>query len=193
MPYGKDTLPNKLPPHNIEAEESLLSSILIDNRTLNDILEILASDDFYRSAHQKIFSAIIDLYKINEPVDLVTLNNRLKVRGDLDNVGGPIYLSKIIESAPLAINIRHYAKIVHDKATLRSLLEKGNDIVRRCLEDRCEVEELIDTAERGIFEISERKINPSFYQVRDLIDGSFDVLEKPTQKQGERLGSPHWF
>ncbi len=193
MPYCKDPLLNKLPPHNIEAEKSLLSSILIDNRTLNDILEILSPDDFYRSAHQKIFAAIIDLYTSNEPVDLVTLNNRLKVRGDLDMVGGPVYLSKIMESAPLAINVRHYAKIVHDNGTLRALLEKSNDIVRSCLEDRCDVEEMIDTAERGIFEISERKINPSFYQVRDLIDGSFDAIDKRRKNKGCVSGVPTGF
>ncbi len=193
MPYCEDPLLNKLPPHNIEAEESLISSVLIDNRTLNDIIEILSPGDFYRSAHQRIFSAIVDLYKDDEPVDLVTLNNKLKVRGDLDKVGGPVYLSKIMERAPFAINVRHYARIVHDNGTLRALLEKGNDIVRSCLEVRCDVQEMIDVAERGIFEISERKINPSFHRVRDLIDGSFDTIKERRENRGCVSGVPTGF
>ncbi len=193
MPHAKDPLFNKLPPHHIEAEESLISSILIDNSTLDDIVDILSPEDFYRSAHRKIFSAIVELFKNGEPVDLITLNNKLKVRGDLDKAGGSIYLSKIMESTPLAINVRHYARIVHDKSTLRSLIEKGNDLVCRCLDDRCDVEEMLDSAERGIFEISERKLKPSFHLLRDLIGGSFESIDKRRKNKGQISGIPTGF
>jgi replicative DNA helicase len=115
----KDPALYHLPPQSIEAEESLLSAILLDNHTLLDIVEILDAGDFYRTAHQKIFAAIIDLFDKGEPVDLVTLANNLKGRGQLEEIGGASYLARLVDAVPLAVNAQHYAKIVADKASLR--------------------------------------------------------------------------
>ena len=98
-----------VPPQSLEAEESLLSAILIDNSTLFDILDILTPEDFYRSAHQKIFSAITDLFSRNEPVDLVTLANILRETGQLEDIGGATYLAAMVDQVPLAVNAKHYA------------------------------------------------------------------------------------
>ncbi|MBW1759076.1 MAG: replicative DNA helicase, partial [Deltaproteobacteria bacterium] len=151
----------QLPPHNLDAEESIFSAILIDNSTLLDIIEILSPEHFYKSSHQKIFSAITDLFANNEPVDLVTLSNKLKETGQLTDIGGATYLARIIDTVPLAVNAKHYAKIIHDKASLRRLIEKANTIYNRCFEDQGNVDELIDFAESSIFEIAESKTKKS--------------------------------
>ena len=150
----KDPAPYNLPPQNIEAEESLISAILIDNNTLLDVIEILAPEDFYRTAHQKIYAAITDLFDKAEPIDLVTLANKLKEKGKLEEIGSASYLARLVDTVPLAVNAQHYAKIVHDKAALRRLIEKANAIVKRCFEERGNADDVIDFAESAIFEIS---------------------------------------
>lgn len=179
----KNFFQDKLPPQNIEAEESLISSILIDNNTLSDIVEVLTPDDFYRSSHQKIFEVCLKLYEQNEPIDLVTLNNALKENGDLEKVGGTSFLAKLLDTVPVAANAAHYAKIVRNKASLRHLLIKSNEITKRCLDDRGDIEEIIDFAESTVFEISERNIKPSFYPLSNIIETNIDALE---ERQGNK-------
>ena len=173
----------KIPPQSIEAEESLLSGILIDNNTLIDIIDIISPEDFYRSAHQKIFSGIVELFSKNEPVDLVTLTNALKERGHLEEIGGATYLATLVDTVPLAVNAKHYAKIVHDKASLRSLIEKANKIAKECFEDRGNVDEIIDFAESSIFEISKDKHKQSFFLISEIIDSNIETLE---ERQGNK-------
>jgi len=179
----KDPSLYHLPPQSLEAEESILSAILIDNDTLIEVLEILSPEDFYRSAHQKIFTAIAELFIRNEPVDLVTLTNILREEDRLEEIGGATYLANLVDTVPLAVNAQHYAKIVHDKACLRRLIEKSNAIARRCFEDRGNVDNVIDFAESSIFEISETKIKPSFYPIGKIIESNIDALE---ERQGNR-------
>jgi replicative DNA helicase len=180
---AKDPSLHYLPPQNVEAEESILSAVLIDNHTLLDVLEILTPEDFYRSAHQKIFSAVSDLFSKNEPVDLITLSNILKEKGHLEEVGGATYLAKLVDTAPLAVNAQHYAKIVHNKASLRRLIENANKIAQRCYEDHGDVDDLIDFAEKSIFEISGNKNKQSFYPLSQLILSNIDALE---ERQGNK-------
>jgi replicative DNA helicase len=179
----KDPSLHYIPPQNIEAEESILSAVLIDNHTLLDVLEILKPDDFYKSAHQKIFSAISDLFSKNEPVDLITLNNILKEKGHLEQVGGATYLARLMDTAPLAVNAQHYAKIIHNKASLRRLIENANKITKRCYEDQGDVDDVIDFAEKSIFEISSNKNKQSFYPLSQLILSNIDALE---ERQGNK-------
>jgi replicative DNA helicase len=172
-----------IPPQNIEAEQSILSAILIDNNVLLDVIELLAAVDFYKSAHQKIYSAILDLFDKGEPVDLVTLANRLDEKGQLEDVGGASYLARLVDTVPLAVNAQHYAKIVHSKAALRRLIEKANAIAKRCFKDEGEVDEVIDFAEASIFEVSDRKSKQAFYPLSKLILHNIETLE---EKQGNR-------
>jgi len=172
-----------LPPQSIDAEESLISAILVDNRTLLDVLDILSADDFYKTAHQKIFGAITDLFSRNEPIDLVTLSNHLKQLGQFESIGGAAYLARLLDSVPLAVNAQYYAKIVHDKAKLRQLIQKASDITRRCFEDRGEVDDVIDFAETSIFEISENKAHQSFHPLSKMIEDNIDRLE---ERQGNK-------
>ena len=172
-----------IPPQNIEAEQSILSAILIDNNVLLDVIELLAAVDFYKSAHQKIYSAILDLFDKGEPVDLVTLANHIDEKGQLEGVGGASYLARLVDSVPLAVNAQHYAKIVHSKAALRRLIEKANAIAKRCFKDEGEVDEVIDFAEASIFEVSDRKSKQAFYPLSKLILQNIETLE---EKQGNR-------
>lgn len=183
----------KIPPQSIEAEESLLSGILIDNNTLLDVIDIISPEDFYRSAHQKIFSGIVELFSKNEPVDLVTLTNALKERGSLEEIGGATYLATLVDTVPLAVNAKHYAKIVHDKATLRRLIERANDIAKECFEDRGNVDEIIDFAESSIFEISKNKHKQSFYRISEIIDGNIETLEERQGNKALVTGVPTGF
>ena len=183
LKIGKDPFLYHVPPQSLEAEESILSAILVDNDTLPEILEILSPKDFYRSSHQKIFTAITELFSRNDPVDLVTLTNILRERGWIEEVGGATYLANLVDTVPLAVNAQHYAKIVHDKACLRQLIEKTNAIAKRCFEDRGDVENVIDYAESSIFEISENKIKPAFYPIGKIIEVNIDALE---ERQGNK-------
>jgi replicative DNA helicase len=185
--------PNRLPPQDTDAEASILSAILIDNETLFDVVEILQPDDFYRGAHQKIYSAITGLFTRNDPVDLVTLANILKERKHLEEVGGATYLAQLVNEIPLAVNPAHHAKIVHEKACLRRLIHKANEITKRCFEDEGEVEEVIDFAENAIFEISENKIKPSFYPISAIIDNNIDELEERQANKALHTGVPTGF
>ena len=193
MEKRKDPLLYNLPPQNIDAEASLLSAVLVDDSAMNELVEIITPLDFYRSAHQKIFSAMIQLAEKNEPIDLVTLANIMKDIGDLDKIGGAVFLSKLIDEVPLAANVRHYAKIIHEKATLRRLIEKGYAIIKRCLDEQQKVDEIVDFAQGCIFEISESKIRPSFFEVKELLPAGFERLEEREKNKGRPAGVPTGF
>jgi replicative DNA helicase len=178
----------RLPPHNIDAEESLISAILVDNSTLNDVLDIVSTDDFYRTAHKEIFTAITELYVKSEPVDLVTLSNRLKETGKLEAVGGATFLAKIVDTVPFAVNARHYARIIHDKARLRLLIETSNRIIEQSLEDKGDIENVMDFAASRIFEITEDRMKKSFIHLRQIINQNYDDIEKWHEDKSSATG-----
>jgi replicative DNA helicase len=173
----------KLPPQSIEAEESILSAILLDNSTLLDILEILTPADFYRTAHQHIFTGITDLFSKAEPVDLVTLTNLLRDKNKLEEIGGAAYLARLVDTVPSAINVQHYARIVRDKSSLRRLIVKANAITQRCYEDAGDLDQVLNFAESAVFEISEDKHQAAFHPISKIIETNIDALE---ERQGQR-------
>jgi replicative DNA helicase len=193
LKMGKDPSLYHIPPQSLEAEESILSAILVDNDTLPEILEILSPQDFYRSSHQKMFTAITELFSKDEPVDLVTLTNILRERGWLEGIGGASYLANLVDTVPLAVNAQYYAKIIHEKACLRQLIEKTNAIAKRCFEDQGDVESVIDFAETSIFEISENKIKPAFYPIGKIIEINIDALEERQGNKALVTGVPTGF
>ena len=190
---NKDPWLQKVPPHNIEAEQSILSAILIENNTLPEVLEILSDQDFYREAHRKIFKAMVELFERNEPADLVTLTNLLKERGQLGSLGGASYLAELVDTVPMAVNAAHYAKIVQEKASLRRLIEQAASITTRCFEDKGDVEEILDFAERSIFDISENKIKPSFYVLGDILTETYKAVEEAYENKVLVTGVPTGF
>ena len=192
---SKDTDPSlqKLPPQSIEAEEAVLSAILIDNSTLLDVIDIVSPDDFYRSAHKKIFRCIKDLFKKNEPVDLITLVNALREQGCLEEIGGASYLSFLIDSVPAAINPPHYAKIIQDKSSLRRLIANSNEIIRQCYENSKDIDSVIEYSERTIFEISEQKNRQAFHPISKIIELNIDALEERQGNHALVTGVPTGF
>jgi replicative DNA helicase len=188
-----DLSSHKLPPQNIEAEQSVLGGILIENGAINKVMEILTVDDFYRDSHQRIFNALVDLSERDEPADLITLTNELRKSNQLDSIGGASYLASLIDSVPTAANIEYYAKIVKEKAILRKLIETSTDIITQSYEDRGDVEGFLDEAERAIFEISEKRVKPSFYSIRDIVKESFKTLERLFEKKELVTGVPSGF
>jgi len=184
---------HKIPPQNLEAEQSVLGGILIENSAINKVTEILDVNDFYRDANRKIFNALIDLSERDEPADLITLTNELRKKDQLDAVGGASYLASLIDSVPTAANIEYYAKIVKEKAILRKLIETSTEIITQSYEDRGDVESFLDDAERAIFEISERRVKPSFYPIKDIVKESFRTIEKLYEKKELITGVPSGF
>jgi replicative DNA helicase len=184
---------HKLPPQHIEAEQSVLGGILIENYAINKVMEILKPDDFYRESHRKIYEALIVLSERDEPADSITLTNELKNNGHLDSVGGASYVATLIDLVPTAANIEYYAKIVKEKAILRKLIQTSTEIITQSYEDRGDVEGFLDEAERAIFDISENRVRPSFYPIRDVVKGSFKILERLYEKKELVTGIPSGF
>jgi replicative DNA helicase len=183
----------KVPPHSIEAEESVLGGILLDNDALDRAVELIVPEDFYREAHRKIMRAIIELSERHEPVDLVTLADALRGRNELQDVGGASYLAELAERVPTAANVAYYARIVKDKAILRALIETSTEIAMRSYEAPADVERFLDEAEHQIFALSERKTRPSFFRVRDIVIESMKAVEQLYERQELVTGVPTGF
>ena len=143
----------RVPPQNLEAEESVLGAILLENEAMNQALEILTADDFYREAHRTLFRAMAELSDRNQPVDAITLTDALRAKGKLEDVGGPAYIAELAMRVPTAANIAHYARIVREKAVLRSLASVSSEIASAAYDGQSNVDEFLDEAEHRIFEI----------------------------------------
>ncbi len=180
---------HRLPPQNLEAEMSVLGGVLLENEALNRALEYLTTPDFYRESHRKIFNALILLSEKGEPADLVTLTAVLKDRGELEDVGGSTYLATLVDYVPTAANISYYCKLVKEKSVARKLIEASTDIVTRGYEGG-DMEEILDQAEKAIFEISENRIRPSYYPVRDILKDTFKSIELLYERKELVTGVP---
>lgn len=186
-------LMQRLPPQNLEAEVSVLGGILLENEALNKVLEIIQVGDFYREAHRKIFSGMVQLFERNEPVDLITLSEILKNNADLEAVGGLEYLNSLVNSVPTAANISYYANIIKEKALLRKLIQRATEIINEGYGNAGDVNEFLDRAERLIFEISEDRVRPSFFSIKDILKSSFKTIEKLYEKRQLITGVPTGF
>ena len=168
----------KVPPHSLEAEAAVLGGILLDNTALDRVAEHVAAEDFYREAHSKIFRAASELSQRSEPIDLLTLTEALKTRGELAEVGGAAYVSELADRALSAANIQYHARIIREKAILRGLIATASEIVSRGYEAREEVARFVDEAEQAIYQIAERKTRGAFTRVGDMITETFRHIEQ---------------
>jgi len=184
---------DKLPPQNIEAEQSIIGAILIDNEALPKALEIIGTDDFYKTSHRKIFRSMVELFDRNEPIDLITLTDYMKRKDELDAVGGVSYLSSLVNMVPTAANIKYHSKIVREKGLLRSLLRSATEIASKVYEDNLEAEEMVDYAEKSIFDISDKRVKASFITLKELIKSSFEMIEHLYDKKEAITGVPSGF
>jgi len=183
----------KVLPQNIEAEQSVLGGILIDNEALPKVLEIIEPNDFYRDNHKKIFLAFLELFENNIPLDIITVTELLQKKGELTNVGGATYLASLVDSVPTTANITHYAKIIKEKSILRSLIAKATDIVNLGFEASEDVAEILDKAEEAIFSITQQRIQTSYYSIKEIIKQTFETIEELSSKKDSVTGIPTGF
>lgn len=184
------TTAHRLPPQNLEAEQCVLGSVLLQQGALVKVIEFLNGDDFYRDAHKTIFKAMVELFEKNEPQDLVTVTNILKDKQRLDTIGGPAYLASLTDIVPVAANIAFYGKIIRQKAILRRLIQTGTDIAARCYDEQDDIDTLVDEAEQTIFDISRSKSNQSFQPLSKIIPNTFKSLEKRFERKELITGVP---
>ncbi|MDO8429523.1 MAG: replicative DNA helicase [Candidatus Daviesbacteria bacterium] len=184
----------KIPPQNIEAEQSLLGSLLIDKDAIVKIAESLKPEHFYRSEqHGKVYSAILDLFERREPIDLVTLTDRLRQTNSLDLVGGSAYLTTLVNTVPTAAHIEHYAKIIREHAVRRSLISQSTRLVEAAYDESRPLEEILELGEQGIFSISQENLKRDFVPLKDLLVAAFDKLDELQKSAGKLRGVPTGF
>jgi replicative DNA helicase len=179
---------NRLPPQNIEAEQSVLGSVLLDNAVLPRVIEILMPEDFYRGSHRRLFAAMIDMFEHDVSIDLITLRERLEQKNQLEEIGGAVYLASLVDQVPTAANIAYHARIVREKAMMRGLISASTEIAAMSYEGSRDVEQVLDEAERRIFALSERSIRVGFVPMRAVVKESIQVLEKLFQKKDQITG-----
>lgn len=172
-----ENLIKRIPPHSIEAEQSVLGSMLIDKDAISVASEALRSEDFYRPDHGMIYEAMLDLYQKNEPVDLVTLKTKLEEKDTLNEVGGITYLSNLAAAVPTSVHIKQYVKIVGEKATLRRLVKAGEGIAGMAYTGSDEMDVIMSKAEEDIFNISQGRNSDDFSHIHDILIGTFDKIE----------------
>jgi len=180
----------RIPPQNLEAEMAVLGSMLLDQEAISVAVETIARDSFYKDSHKKIFDAVVELYNANIPVDIITLKDELKRKELLDSVGGISFLTSLVNTVPTAANIGHYASIVKEKFILRSLINNSTRIVSMCMDPERDVNELVDQAEKLIFEVSERRIAGSFLHLKEIIKESIEKIDKLYQNKAHVTGVP---
>jgi replicative DNA helicase len=183
----------RLPPQNLEAEQSALGAMMLDREATTVGLEILRPEDFYRRVHGRIFEAISQLFQRGEPVDLVTLSNELQRQGVLDDVGGQAYLMTLVNSVPTASNIDRYAGIVADKAMLRLLISAARDITEWCYSDSDEVRQVVDRSEERLFRVTERRAREGFVEMGPRLRERFAEMDQDTHVKQRVPGVPTGF
>ncbi len=177
----------QLPPQSLDTEEALLASCLISKDAM-EITEIIKPSHFYKTAHQKIFSAICDIITIDKPVDIVLLMNELRSRDQLEEIGGAVYLAKLTE-APLAVNIFQYAQIVKEKAALRQTIEKCNEIAQKCFHDSGSTSSIIENAQKSILEVSiDDPDEKTYSSIAEIAEDAVEELDDRYMHKGKLTG-----
>ncbi|MBA4417852.1 MAG: replicative DNA helicase [Syntrophus sp. (in: bacteria)] len=183
----------RVPPQNLEAEQSLLGGLLVDAESINKVADIVGPDDFYKEAHSKIYGVILDLYDKNEPIDLITVSSAAKDKGIIERIGGITYLNTLVDQMPSAANIAQYAKMVREKALVRNLMNVATEIIEKGHDVDSGVENYIDDAEKMIFQVAENKLRPSFFSVRDIVKENVKTIERLSQNKQSVIGVPTGF
>ncbi len=182
----------KIPPQQLEAEQSLLGGILIDSSGLPAALEVLKGDEFYKDSHRTIYTAIQDLFERNEPVDLLTVTDLLSERKQLEAVGGVSYVASLTEVMGSSANVAAYAKIISEKAVLRRLIQTANEIISFSYGGRS-AEEVLENAESAIFKLAERKIRNSYFPLKEVVKKNIETIERLQEYRDAVSGVPSGF
>ncbi|HOW54793.1 MAG TPA: replicative DNA helicase [Syntrophorhabdaceae bacterium] len=183
----------RVPPQNIEIEQSLLGGLLIDPESMNKVIDIVGPGDFYRESHGKIFGLMLHLYEHNDAIDLITVNSIARDRGILENIGGLAYLNALVDLMPSAANVAYYAKVIKEKALVRSLINAATDIIEKGFDPEISVDTYIDEAEKLIFQVSENKTKPSGVLIKEFVMENVKVIERLYEKKQTVTGVPTGF
>ncbi len=196
MPQAKEKISPaylKVPPNNTEAEEAILGGILINNDAMNQIMDILSSDDFYREANKHLFGGMVELYNRGEPIDIITLSQYLTKKNLVEKAGGPDYPASLAEAVSTSAGISHHAEIVKSLSVRRKLIGQCSAISEACFQEWDSTEDLLEMAEQSVFDIAEEQVRDSFHSLKDVITGSFKKLEGTAAIDGYVTGVPTGF
>src|SRR3989338_1288052 len=168
----------KIPPQNIESEKALLGSIMLRPEAMHDIIDVVSKDSFYGARHRAIFDTMLDLHTKKEPIDLLSLTSRLKEREELQEIGGRIYLTELVHAVPASTNVKYYAEIVQKKSILRNLINASDFIGNLGYDEESELEEILDSAEKKIFEITGITVGSKFIKLKDGLEEAWERIDK---------------
>lgn len=183
----------KIPPQNLEAEASLLGSILIDKDALIKIADVITAEDFYKDANRLIFEVMLELFSRHEPIDILSVGNRLEEIGKIEAVGGRSYLMALTNTVPTASNVAHYAQITHKKATLRRLLGASAEINKLGYNEEEDIEVVLDQAEQRLYTVSHTFLKQAFLPLRNILSEAFERIDEMHREKGKLRGVPTGF
>jgi len=183
----------KIPPQNIDAEKSVIGAVLIDNKILDQIVDFLSPEDFYKESHKIIFKAFISLYNQREPIDIITVSDYLIKNNQIEKIGGSSYLTEILEEVPTSANAIHYAKIVKEKSLLRQIILTSTKIIENCYEEPENIDEFLDRVEKKFFEISENRFTTTFFDLTSIISDTVATIERLYATKSYVSGLPSGF
>lgn len=186
-------LKDKVPPHNDEAEKATLGAVLLDPEAIGDVLRFLRSDDFYRGAHKKIFQAVLELFDRGEPIDLITLTETLRNKGLLDECGGAAYVSGLTSVVPTSANVEYYARVIRENSIRRNLVRISSEIVASAHDETRSGREIIEEAERRIFEITDQNQGGQYKTAKEVVKKTFDAIERLYNSGEAHTGIPSGF
>jgi replicative DNA helicase len=183
----------KVPPQNIEAERSVLGSLMLDKDAIIKVANLIRIGDFYKDDHNMIYEAMVELYEKREPIDVLSLSNRLEEKNQLDKVGGSSYLTSLVNSVPSSSNVEHYAKVVQKKSTLRKLITASGEITEMGYKESEDVEKILDEAEQKLFSVSQKYIKQDFVSIKSILESAFNRIDELHKGDHKLRGVPCGF
>lgn len=183
----------KVPPQNIEAERSVLGSLMLDKDAIIKVANLIRIGDFYKDDHNMIYEAMVELYEKREPIDVLSLSNRLEEKNQLDKVGGSSYLTSLVNSVPSSSNVEHYAKVVQKKSTLRKLITASGEITEMGYKESEDVEKILDEAEQKLFSVSQKYIKQDFVSIKSILESAFNRIDELHKGDHKMRGVPCGF
>lgn len=183
----------RMPPQNIDAERSVLGSLMLDSKAIDVVIDILSPEDFYSPKHRIIYQAMMDIYEKKEPIDVLSISSRLKDKKQLENAGGGSYLTELVNCVPTASNVKHYAEIVHKKSVLRNLIESSGHISQLGYDEETDIDELLDEAESKIFSIAKISTKQRFSNIKSALVDAWERFDRLHKTKGEIRGVPTGF
>jgi replicative DNA helicase len=183
----------RIPPQNIEAEMSVLGSLMLDKNAIIKIADLVHPDDFYKDANKLVYETMFDLYEAREPIDVLSLSNKLEEKKQLERIGGASYLTEIVNVVPTASNVIHYAKVIQKKSLLRKLITAASDIVELGYEEAEDVEKVLDEAEQKLFKVSQKYVKADFVPLKTYLESAFNRIDELHKGDKDLRGVPSGF